>query len=542
MNVRPIRSAVLLLVPLIVACSAPKKTLETTPPVAPAAPVGAFGDGEPALDRYDGLQPTVVDLQQLDRRRFPLDDLEIREKRSPYPRKIVPPAEAERLRREARKLPPDATVQDLARAGGGPDVSFLADAIDAADNADVTGGLITPPDPELAVGPDHLIAAVNQSFAILDKTTGNRLDLVAFDTFFDGIGCGSFRFDPNTLYDEAEDRFMIGVSDGGNYCVAVTQTGDPTGLWNAYAIPTDVGGAFFDYPHAGVGDLAIYVGANMFGADFEGRVWAIDKNAMYAGLPTTAVSHSTGFDATPQPMNAHGFAQGTWPAGDPHYIITDPGGGSAFTVWSWTDPFGSDDFVRQGDLVFPGGSQGFPIAVDAPGGVQIGAIDWRTLDAEYRNGDVWITHQVSCNPGGGTVNCIQWAEVDPSAMVVKQGGVFSRSGGHYLFPDLAVNHCDDMIVGYSGITQSFQPSIVVGGRLSGTPQNLLVGDALVKRGEADFFSYDTQPYRWGDYTGATSDPNGQDLWYLGEYSKDTGVDTRWATGVGRVALPSCAVP
>jgi len=509
--------------------------------MAPADDSGARSDRAPASERYDGLEAMVVDLRELPRRSFSLDELEIREKVSPFPRKIVAPEEAARRREEALRRPFDATVQDMALAGGGPVVSYLGDGIDAADNAEVTGGLITPPDPELSVGPNHVIVAVNQSFAIYDKSTGDRLDLVAFDTFYDAAPCGSFRFDPNTLYDEEADRFMVAVSDGDNYCVAVTQNADPTGAWNVYAIPTDVNGAFFDYPHAGVGDEAIYVGANMFGANFEGRVWAIDKNAMYAGQPATALSHSTGFDATPQPMNAHGFAQGTWPTGK-HYVVTDPGDGITFTVWSWEDPFGTDDFQQEGDLLYPGGSQGFPVSVTVPGGEQIGALDWRTLDAEYRNGDIWVTHQVSCNPGSGTVNCIQWAEFDPASMTVLQGGVFARNGGHYLFPDLAVNHCDDMITGYTAVNSNFQPSVVVGGRLSGTPQNTLVGDGLVKAGEADYFSYDASPLRWGDYTGATPDPNGEDLWYLGEFSRDTGLDTRWATGIGKVSIPSCDAP
>ena len=64
-------------------------------------------------------------------------------------------------------------------------------------------------------------------------------------------------FDPDVVYDEAEDRFVIGIDgNGDSYCVAASQTGDPTGAWYRYGFPTDVNGAFFDFPHMGVGGEA----------------------------------------------------------------------------------------------------------------------------------------------------------------------------------------------------------------------------------------------------------------------------------------------
>ena len=61
-------------------------------------------------------------------------------------------------------------------------------------------------------------------------------------------------FDPNAVYDEQADRFVLGIdADGVNYCIAVSQTGDPTGSWNIYSFQTGSSTDFFDYPHAGIG-------------------------------------------------------------------------------------------------------------------------------------------------------------------------------------------------------------------------------------------------------------------------------------------------
>ena len=64
---------------------------------------------------------------------------------------------------------------------------------------------------------------------------------------------------------------------------------DPTTGWLTYSIATDVGVFFFDYPEAGVGVEALYIGSNQFfDGDNDGdleyqesRLFAIDKVGLY---------------------------------------------------------------------------------------------------------------------------------------------------------------------------------------------------------------------------------------------------------------------
>ena len=144
---------------------------------------------------------------------------------------------------------------------------------------------------------DHLIVVVNISFEIYDKQGTSLLGPVPFAQFFDGTpGCTAFDgagfagvFDPDVVYDIVNDRFILGIDgDGTDFCVAATQTGDPLGGWNRYGFPTNVAGAFFDFPHMGVGEEAIFMGSNQFGGalpyGFEGRVFAMSKDDMYSGI------------------------------------------------------------------------------------------------------------------------------------------------------------------------------------------------------------------------------------------------------------------
>ena len=451
--------------------------------------------------------------------------------------------EIEYLIAQAMALPPDENVQIMGSAEGGSSLS-VGTSFDSIDVLECCGtGTLNPPDPELAAGPNHLIAVVNASVEIYDKTGTSLVGPVPLETFFAplGVGCVSFAFDPNALYDEDWGRYIVATDgDGTEYCVAVSQTGDPTGSWNLYAFPVNVGGQFFDYPHAGVGRDAIYLGANMFGGG-SGRIWALDKVAMYNGQAATSVSHDLGSNATPQPLNLHGAAQGTWPTSGPHYILTSRNGfgdPDTFGLFSWSDPFGANTLTDLGDLdtfAAHGVAVGAPVNSLQMGGGSITGNDPRPQDFEYRNGSGWMTNLVSCNPGGGTVTCIQWAEIDLAGASITQAGVFASDAEYRFFSDIAANDCEDAVVGYSKSSASTFPGIAAAGRQVGDPAGTMTSEVPVKAGEVTF----GEPGRWGDYTGMTVDPDGETFWYLGEYSKNIASGRNWGTWIASLSFGPC---
>lgn len=150
------------------------------------------------------------------------------------------------------------------------------------------------------------------------------------------------------------------------------------------------------------------MGANMFTSVFlDSRIWAFDKQAMYAGRPATSVMRNLGSNEdTPQPLNLHGWSTGTWPTSGPHYIVTETGyDGANHTVWSWNNPFGANTFTAVGSFnlnTATGVTAGLPIASVQSGGGTLDGGDWRPLDFEYRNGYGWTTMTIACNPGSST--------------------------------------------------------------------------------------------------------------------------------------------
>lgn len=403
------------------------------------------------------------------------------------------------------------------------DVVNLLTGFDGPDISQCCGSSASvPPDSHLAVGPNHVIATVNTAIMIYNKQGQVLYGPVTSDTFFNSASC-SGTFDPSVEYDEGSDRFIINYDGSPNDCIAVSQTGDPTGSWNVYAYDTGIpSGGLFDYPHIGVGDQAIYVGANMFGAvSFSSaRVWALDKSQMYAGQTlTTPTPHDLASVFTPMPMVLHGT-----PSASGTIFIISEANSDNFVLWKWTDPTGvaAPTQVGTSDLAAATGvNANSPIDQPQLGtAFKIQGNDPRPLDAEWRNGHLWMTHQMSCNVGSGPVDCARWAEIDPTDASVIQAGVIAIDGKSISFPNLAVDANNDMALGFTVTGEAKRPSVYIAARLATDPANTLRAAQEVKPGQTIYKAFDGSPGRWGDYSGMATDPDGQHLWYLGEYAKD----------------------
>ncbi|MFZ0548519.1 MAG: hypothetical protein WAM60_23930 [Candidatus Promineifilaceae bacterium] len=508
-----------------------------------------------AIDLAD--LPSEVDLGDSQYQRWLKGEIVLEEEES----FLTPDQEAELRKALADKGPneniqaPTSALENLVLEDTfpGPDIRDCCASVSQA---------VVPPDPELAVGSNYLIAVVNIAFEIYNKQGQVVLQSTTFSSLFSGVsGCNVLGnlFDPNVLYDESTGRYFMGIaSDSGYYCAAVSATSNPASTWYRYRFTTNATGGFFDYPHAGIGRDAIYLGANIFQCPQsncpyrEARVWAFNKSAMYANASTAVVERAvpggtTSF--TPQPANLHGYAQGTWPTTGPHYFIIDTNfNGSTNTVYAWSSPFSTNTFFSTGTYnltTATGVSPLYPFATASQygGSGRIQTNDWRPLDNEYRNGYLWTTNTITCNPGGGSVTCVRWAQINPSNGSIVQAGVLGSSSTYRYFGDLAANHCSDMAIGFTKSSANTYAGVWVAGRQSSDPPNTLQGETLMKAGETTYDAFDNSPFRWGDYTGFTSDPNGRDFWYLGQYSKNVSQSpANWGTYIGCFSVPSCSVP
>ena len=413
-----------------------------------------------------------------------------------------------------------------------------------------------PPDPDIMVGKDHLVVGVNTSVQIFDKTGQSVVGPILYKDIWEGI-CATrsssvVLFDPFSAYDEENNRYILGITaydstvNGGWACIAVSQTSSAVGSYWLYSFDANPGGGdyFLDFPHIGVGQDALYIGANMFGYNFErNHIFAFEKDAMYTGEPTSYVKFNVSSSYfTLQPAKLKGYLTGGWPtnASEPHYFVDAQWGNNEtiLTVRKFSDPWGSPSLTIAGTVTV--NSYYLPVPQPQLGGSDITSNDNRLLDVEYWAGKLWATHAVGCNPGSGQVNCIRWYEIDISSgsPSLVQQGTFAANAQYNSFPDLGVNACGDMLVGYTKTSASTYPSVYVAGRESGDSPGILKDETLVHAGEAVYTSFDSTPYRWGDYTGMALDPDGSTFWHVGEYSRSQAT-ARWSTWVSSHSWPDC---
>ena len=195
---------------------------------------------------------------------------------------------------------PDPVVQRVLGKIGIP-----APIITFDGNSNLCG--CSPPDPNGAVGPNHVVTMANLHFQIFDKSGNSLFGPAANNTLWSGFGgdCQTDNAgDPVVLYDQLADRWILTqfTSSGPTFfeCVAVSQTNDPTGSYFRYAIST--GNNFPDYPKGGVWPDAYYFSTREFlnGSTFVGAgAYALDRAQALAGNPNPTI---VGFLAPPNPV------------------------------------------------------------------------------------------------------------------------------------------------------------------------------------------------------------------------------------------------
>ncbi|HLL85265.1 MAG TPA: hypothetical protein VK420_21520, partial [Longimicrobium sp.] len=159
-----------------------------------------------------------------------------------------------------------------------------------------------PPDTTGDVGPNHYVQTVNTGFAVFNKSGIALYGPANTNTIWAGFGgqCASTnRGDAVVLYDQLVDRWFItqfafAINGAGDpvapflQCVAVSQSGDPTGSWHRYSFQYSV---FPDYGKFSVWPDAYYatfMGFNGTTFSFAGAVvCAYDRTKMLLGEPAT---------------------------------------------------------------------------------------------------------------------------------------------------------------------------------------------------------------------------------------------------------------
>jgi hypothetical protein len=385
--------------------------------------------------------------------------------------------------------------------------------------------LSSPSDATGTAGVNHMMVVTNGLVRVQSKD-GTILSTVT-NTAFWTIGHAGGA-DPRVIYDPYSSRWIMSVFSGsvpvgsnvgpGEVKVAVSATSDPTGAWYQYLVDYDPADQTSpDYPTLGFNKDWIVINSatvSASGGVTSGKVYVFNKASLYAGGLGTVSQFAVGPN-TKMPASTYDASLSTV------YLVETVGTG--LIVSTITGPANAPVFTSGVySISAPGGLSwtNFPPSMNylpQACGNGIDALDGRIQTVAFRNGSLWCAHHAFLS--GPSRASVQWWEVDltGSPVVMQFGRVDDATGQTmYAFPNLAVNANDDMLIGYSRFSGTQFPSSNYAFRAGTDPLNTLRDDTVIRAGTACWV-YDPTPSfrnRFGDYCGASPDPNGTDLWAM----------------------------
>ncbi|MBI2829298.1 MAG: hypothetical protein HYX77_08525 [Acidobacteria bacterium] len=432
---------------------------------------------------------------------------------------------------------------------------------------------VLPPDPTGDIGPHHYVQMVNLSFAVFDRT-GNVLYGPADNrTLWQGFGgpCEATNDgDPIVLYDQIADRWMLSQFALPNFpkgpfyqCIAVSQTGDPTGAYHRYEFMISET-AVNDYPKFGIWPDAYYMAVNQFSCypifcEWAGQgAVAFEREQMLNGGAARMIYFDLyGDDPTlggMLPADLDGPLPPPAGAPNPFCQVDDDAWlyapGDQLQCWgfgvNWSNPALSTFGVA---AVLPAAAFDSNLCLydrncipQPDTGTRVDALSDRLMyRLQYRN---FGTHEAlvanhTVDATGADRAAIRWYELRNygSGWGIHQQGTYSPDYHHRWMGSVAMNRAGDIALGYSISSGSVYPSIRATGRFAGdAPGVMTQGEVVIAEGSG----HQTHTSgRWGDYSTLSVDPTDDcTFWYTQEYYEAKGT-APWQTRIGAFRMRDC---
>jgi hypothetical protein len=443
---------------------------------------------------------------------------------------------------------------------------------------------------------------VNLVFAIYDKRGAKLLGPIPLYALWQNFAvpkCGntSAGGDPIVLYDRRADRWILTqftdprIPPGFPHyqCIAISQTGDPTGAYFRYAFvwggPT--WDCFPDYPKYSVWTDSYLLTSRDFGpcpaaagpSGYGISVAALEREKMIDGDPNARMVRFF-LDSNVVPIYLMG--DGLLPAdldgsaqprdGAPAPIIgsmnKDGQYGAPFDALNifelsvnWEDASAASLVLARQlpveefnstfpctDLITPGGASQTRSCIPQPGTTRkLDVLSYRqrvTYRLAYRNFggyEAMVTNQsVQAEDGVAGVRWYEVRRTNGQYSVYQQGTYAPEDGVHRWMGSIALDKKGNMGLGYSvSNATDVYPGIRFTGRLRSDPLGqMTLGEGVIINGSGVQLSRGS---RWGDYTTMSIDPADDcTFWYVNEYIQTTAISLApWQTRIASFRLSDC---
>ena len=408
----------------------------------------------------------------------------------------------------------------------------------------------TPLDNHLSVNAnEHIVSTINVHMLVTNNV-GFWLGSYKLEDFFASVGSTTYFFDPRTVYDPQQDRFIMVLMNNSEcnnsqLVLAFSKTNNPKGAWNLYAMDGCLNddGTFADYPMISITNSELFLTYNAVHADSS---WQTG----FKGTQIHQINKMNGFNG--ETLNRKVWTDITYNGRLLRNICPVRNADENLPTSMYF--LSNRNFDISNDTVFLlhlTGQQDDPNAtldmsyrvLDQPYGVPPYAVqtkdsldtnDGRVLDAFEHNGQIqWVSNTMDFNSGRSAVFHGMLQTEDPTFTAV--GHILAHPTDYLGYPGIA----------WTGNDASEQDAIIVTSHCSPTRNpgvSALYSDGLgqysdfvsIKEGTRSVDMLPGTVERWGDYAGIQRlyhQPGS--VWISGSYGRQSNVNEAWIAKLAR---------
>lgn len=388
----------------------------------------------------------------------------------------------------------------------------------------------SPPDVEMAVGPNHIFEIVNLAGLIYTKSGAVAKNTFPLSNFF--LLPTSSMSDPQVIYDTLSGRWFASIVNvpGDSVQFAVSASNDPTGTWSVYSMPST--GYLTDQPFIGASDDKFVISVNdfqcVFLCQFQGtEYWAFNKSELVNGQSPV---HFASAGPDPRFFSIHPARHLSSSSG--YFYMVTVGSGSTSSAQLVTVTGVPPNPVTQNTYSFGINSLSNPPNALQPGTTTtLKTNDDRVLSAVWNLvsgvGTLWFAANDACRLGGdSTRSCLHLFDITTSGTTATnvQDFNYAQAGNYFFYPAVSLNGAGKLVIVYGRSSSTVYPSLYV------TSLGTLLTPNLIKSGTKPDLSN-----RYGDYFEAAVDPTASGFWVAGEYRVSSTFQS-WSTAIAKVTV------
>lgn len=450
------------------------------------------------------------------------------------------------------RYPKDQSTSTRASAGPTPSIGHSFEGNIFGNSA--------PTDNDMAISSGGKVVSVtNSRIYMFDAETEDQLLFKSLHIFSRDLDILGSKYDPKVIYDPNNDRFIVIFLNGFTWetskiIVAFSQTNDPTGEWNLYALPGNPleNDTWSDYPVVGISCKDLYIGINTFyngsqnnSGFVETCLWQVGLKEGFIGFDLNTNYYNNILPQNKAIFNICPIQEAAEPENENMYLLsnrnTDAQNDTVFLL-EVTGRVSDPNTQLEVSILQTDQPYILPVPADQTLNQWLDTNDGRVLGGYVLDGRIYYV-QACTDPVNGRSAIYHGVigDIDGNPSIVSR--IYSQPDLDYGYPNISWSGQSEMdeqsIISFMHTSES----VFAGFSAIHVDENLERSDRIdVKEGFSIINVFSDTLERWGDYSGTQRMYNEPGVvWAAGSFGNGTNGHGTWIAELRSPDLPAVGV-